>query len=331
AAAPPAPPAAAPVPTAAAPAPVFTAAASVPVPAAAAPVPVPTAAAPAPAPVPPAAIPAPAATPEPAPPPASSEEPAVLPLVAPTTSATIEDSERATEPDQQEVEIATISVVEPASGTAGATESDSESPPSAAAESSEAKADANFGERLELEELWSTMLEELQKRHAPAFSLVSMYGFPLSFEKDDLVVGLTAENLQKTLENKTEQIKAACTAVLGREISVRVKLVGNANSQQSGARSPARQKDKKSSPAEQSADEPERAPQRSSAAIAVMDPRVPAPAKPAPDAANPPEADQGASEKTVPAAKPEPKSDEAHALLNEARKLFDGPGSRFIS
>ena len=80
-----------------------------------------------------------------------------------------------------------------------------------------------------LDELWSDLKDELQRRHLPTFSIVQTHAFPLNFEKDDLTIGVRKDTFQKMLENKSEHIKAAFTALTGRLITLRIKVVNDSN------------------------------------------------------------------------------------------------------
>jgi len=78
----------------------------------------------------------------------------------------------------------------------------------------------------DLDEFWSNVKDALQKRHIPTYSVVSTHAFPISFdpESDVFVLGV-APNLQKTVEGKLDHVKAASAAVLDRPINVRLKVV----------------------------------------------------------------------------------------------------------
>jgi hypothetical protein len=90
---------------------------------------------------------------------------------------------------------------------------------------SRAKKDASVS----LDEIWSDLKDELQRRHMPAHGVVQTYAFPLSLEKDDLTIGVRKDLYLKMVENKSEHIKAAYTAVTGRLASLRVKVVNDTN------------------------------------------------------------------------------------------------------
>jgi DNA polymerase III subunit gamma/tau len=76
----------------------------------------------------------------------------------------------------------------------------------------------------DLDALWSDLLEELQKRNIPTFSLVSTHAFPVALSAQELTVGVLVEHFQKMIESKIEHIKAALAAVHGRSLAVRVRI-----------------------------------------------------------------------------------------------------------
>lgn len=75
-----------------------------------------------------------------------------------------------------------------------------------------------------LDQFWAALLDELQRRHLPTFSLVSTHAFPVSLVKSDLIIGVMVENFQKMIENKAEHIKAAGVLVAGQALSIKVKV-----------------------------------------------------------------------------------------------------------
>ena len=76
----------------------------------------------------------------------------------------------------------------------------------------------------EVDEFWSNLLEELQSKSIPTYSLVSQFGFPLALRGDELVIGVMKEHFQKTLENKADHIKTAAKRLLGKELFIKVKV-----------------------------------------------------------------------------------------------------------
>jgi DNA polymerase III gamma/tau subunit len=188
------------------------------------------------------------------------------------------------------------------------------------------------GSRIELEEIWSNLLDELQRRHLPTFSLVSSQGFPVSIEKDDLTIGVKAEHLQKMLENKSDHIKAAFTSAMGRPMTVRVRVVGQA----APARTPSRDRGKKTPPDDAAEDgpAPHSAPSSertssSRSATAVADPVRTEVERAAPPAMMP--APQPKLTPSAPAPSPGGNRQIDASLVDQAYKLFEGPGSRRIT
>ena len=77
-----------------------------------------------------------------------------------------------------------------------------------------------------LEEFWSELIEDLDKRHLPTFSLLSVHGNPISLSSDELIIGAVKDNFQKMLETKIPFIKTACQSILGKELHVKIKVIG---------------------------------------------------------------------------------------------------------
>lgn len=73
-------------------------------------------------------------------------------------------------------------------------------------------------------EFWSNLLEELHSRSIPTYSLVSQFGFPLALREDELVISVSREHFQKTIENKADQIKSAAKKITGRDLFIKVKI-----------------------------------------------------------------------------------------------------------
>jgi len=172
----------------------------------------------------------------------------------------------------------------------------------------------NHGTRFnEVDQFWSAMMDYLQQKHLPTYSLVSQFGFPLALTDTELVIGVPKEAFVKMLENKAEFLKTAARNIDGRDIFIKVKVqadgVPPARPPQSGSpretQSPQSQPPVASSSMAQSQDEED-------------DLRRPAKLSPAPAARQKPPAMTGGD------------SDEA-LMVKEAYKLFEGPGSRFIS
>lgn len=172
---------------------------------------------------------------------------------------------------------------------------------------------------VELEELWSNVMDELQRRSIPAFALVSQYAFPLSIEKGDLLVGVMVERYQKTIEDRSELITAACKEVLGRPVSLRVKFVDrNATA---AAQRPRPKAKKTASASDDTGEESDGGGVATLTAPAVQ--QSPPPPRDSEEAIAP-----APTAETAPPAKSEPSTDSGS--LTEAYKLFEGPGSRRI-
>lgn len=77
----------------------------------------------------------------------------------------------------------------------------------------------------EVDRIWEDMLAELQRKHIPTFSLISVHGFPITLTETELTVGVTTESFQKNLENRLEHVKNACAQVMGKPLFVKVKVV----------------------------------------------------------------------------------------------------------
>jgi len=176
-----------------------------------------------------------------------------------------------------------------------------------------------------LEEYWQNMLDALQSRHLPTFSLLAANGFPVSLEGDTFTVGVKNENFQKMLENKSknDHIKGAFMSTLGRDLFVKVKVI-NQPPQAKAAAPAARPAPRQSDVPPPDDEEAER--------YGLTDS--------APSEQSPPAALETAeSAQGRPAAAPAPKPVASRApqgappgasAINEAYKIFEGPGSRLI-
>jgi hypothetical protein len=166
--------------------------------------------------------------------------------------------------------------------------------------------------RANLDELWSELLEELQKRNIPTYSLVSTHAFPLALTATELTIGVLVETFQKMIEGKLEHIKAALTVVHGRALVVKVRIGSHPK--------PPEAKPK---------------PAKSTGASRVE--------KPAPDISLGNDEEEEAESPSSKRAEPEQseaavsntlraslKNTTAH-VVQEAYKLFEGPGSRLIT
>jgi DNA polymerase III subunit gamma/tau len=217
------------------------------------------------------------------------------------------------------------------------------------------------GSDVSLDELWSDLKDELQRRHLPTFGVVQTYAFPLNLEKDDLTVGVRKEMYQKMVENKGEHIKAAFTAVTGRLVSLRVKVVNDTNllptarpkspntpspkeivadDSEESHRAPRPGLNQESSArtgavGNQPAQSPERTPYRSTNSeqnqIAV-DPVASSQTATATLTAVALDHTETPTNASAPTGRPQRSSDRPidPSLIQEAYKLFEGPGSRLI-
>jgi hypothetical protein len=184
---------------------------------------------------------------------------------------------------------------------------------------SEATAMANTDQ--DLDSIWSELLDELQRRHLPTFSLVSTHAFPISLGADELTIGVLVENFQKMIENKIDHLRAASQAVSGRSLKVKVRTVDQPTPKTKG-------KDKagqgKSSTIVARVDEPEQeSPEVRDAQVqnqlALADQEEPA--------------IKTSESTTLPTAKRvQPGNGQGIShLIQDAYRLFEGPGSRLIS
>lgn len=171
----------------------------------------------------------------------------------------------------------------------------------------------------DIDYLWQQVLDELQRRHLPTFSLASTHAFPLSVSSNELAIGVLKENFQKMLESKADHMKAALQAVTGLDLVIRIRV--------SAASAPAPAKKAASS----SLQNPQ-APQQSQSNQNQGQSQAPA-MRTSPPADLP---DTDAEENANPQSSSGPSlvanPDEVdQTMLKEAYKLFEGPGSRRIT
>jgi DNA polymerase-3 subunit gamma/tau len=178
----------------------------------------------------------------------------------------------------------------------------------------------------ELDELWSNLLAELQKRSIPTFSLVSTHAFPLSLTDKELTAGVLVEHFQKMIEAKIDHIKAAVEIAAGKPLHIKIRIKAPTETK----KEPAKEKKKEVSSPE---------PSRMSVEAAPVD-AVPTNASnglvtngldvnrvlletastaPAPGPI------------TVKSISPSSLAKSASSVIQEAYKLFEGPGSRLIT
>jgi DNA polymerase-3 subunit gamma/tau len=179
----------------------------------------------------------------------------------------------------------------------------------------------------ELDRVWTQTLEELQRRHIPTYSLANVHAIPLSLTDRELVLG-TKEAFVKTLEMKSEHIKAAASAVVGRAISLKVRQVNLEAAVRNTAQARPRESAKTAAiaapQAKQSQSQSDADSDEESEAVYERN------AQPEPESQ--PAAEQAALTSPVGAQpdKPIPAGGANSGILKEAYKLFEGPGSRQI-
>lgn len=172
-------------------------------------------------------------------------------------------------------------------------------------------------ESQDLDILWDKVLDALQKRNIPAYSVVNMHAFPVAQENDVLTLGVKAM-FQKTIESKSHHLSQAFKDITGNTITIRVKVMED-------GQKPAPRKDPPQSPAQNTASAPapitEHRPQQEQTQTSV----------------SVREEDSGHEEEDEHPTNNSSslESDEGEASgsqsAKEAYKLFEGPGSRFIS
>lgn len=192
-----------------------------------------------------------------------------------------------------------------------------------------------------IEEFWSNMLDILKERNVPTYSIVSMHAFPIALTEEDLTIGVRLEHFQKLIDGKSEHIKAASKDVIGRQLSVRVKVITDGAPKPPHGREPATKERKSSTAKSSDSDESEGA-------------QLPPKSQPPPshhhglptNVETPCGAPTKERQSEVSAAKPTSQlqpalksqplksngGDNPHlTLIQEAYKLFEGPGSRLYS
>jgi DNA polymerase-3 subunit gamma/tau len=176
-----------------------------------------------------------------------------------------------------------------------------------------------------LEEYWQNMLDALQSRHLPTFSLLAANGFPVSLEGDTFTVGVKNENFQKMLENKSknDHIKGAFMSTLGRDLFVKVKVI-NQPPQAKTAAPAARPAPRQSDVPPPDDEEAERYGLTDSAPSDQSPPAALETAESAPGRAAAPRAPKPVASREPQGAPP------GASAINEAYKIFEGPGSRLI-
>jgi hypothetical protein len=217
----------------------------------------------------------------------------------------------------------------------------------------------DLGNGEDLDEFWSNLMSDLKSRHLPSHSIISQFGFPLSLRKDELVIGVLKETLQKMIESKTEQIKTSAKIVSGRELFIKVRVAAQDNPPPAKAVNTGRnrpqndgpsganrgQSQEKSSlpsraPSDQGSDEEPGEPAdvnhtsalRSTSACEERRPgpdkngaQIPSGPSPSGEASRPSSADLSRLESGT-----EGSPGDNQLMVKEAYKLFEGPGSRRV-
>lgn len=168
----------------------------------------------------------------------------------------------------------------------------------------------------EIEEVWSAILDDLHERHKPTYSLLSSHGTPMTLTRDELIIGVK-EVFQKMLEAKMDHIKAACLQGAKRDIFIRIKPVAQVpenkpRASNVGAGNSPGKTERTSQPAE---------PANISAQMKAPDKQR---LSPSPDAQT--NTNGHGPVKTSQSSLPEPT--EKNALVKDAYRIFEGPGSR---
>lgn len=181
-------------------------------------------------------------------------------------------------------------------------------------EEPDVSAPAEFSEFTEIDEVWSAILDQLQERHKPTYSLLQSMCTPLTLTRDELVIGVK-EMLLKTLEGKIDHIRAAAAAT-GRDLQVKIKPVTGAQEIKPKPRA-------SSTGGAQGKPEHRAEPVERASASAQASAAQSQTAKPA--------REHVPLSAAAPAKAPNPEPQEKGALVKEAYKLFEGPGSREFS
>jgi len=219
-------------------------------------------------------------------------------------------------------------------------------PPVTTSDETEALQDSASAE--EVDRIWSSALEQLHSRNIPAYSVAKDHAFLHSMTEKEIVLGVQNETFLKTLDNKLDHLKAACSAAVSKEIHVKLKLmVGPKPAVSSPKPAPAERppapvaqlpaaaptRDDESSDNDDGYDEPGLKPR------VKLDDFASAPKATAPE--SDPEipessttiAEEQRSDENAPAPSGQRSVEERRGdptILKEAYKLFEGPGSRQI-
>lgn len=174
----------------------------------------------------------------------------------------------------------------------------------------------------DLDVLWDRVLDALQKRNIPAYSVVNMHAFPINQENDVLYLGVGKEFFQKTIESKSHHISQAYKDITGDTITVKVKVVDE--TQRSVAPKTQGPKPAPQAPAPR-VEESHRATESESDS---EDDRALPPSSEVETNSEPNTGNKAPSEISLMVLETD---GTASQNAKEAYKLFEGPGSRFIS
>ena len=167
----------------------------------------------------------------------------------------------------------------------------------------------------DIDYIWSQILDELQRRHLPTFSLATTHAFPLAITAADFSVGVLKETFQKMLESKAEHLRAAAQQVTGKNLQIRIRVSD-----------PTPGSERRSAPA---AARPERDQIVVSGAGRAQNP---SPREAESQGSNESASSSSDSSEAEPAPRASAGGDEVDGtMMKEAYKLFEGPGSRRIT
>jgi len=255
---------------------------------------------------------------------APTSAPAPAPVTAQSNNATVVTMERVEMPQGEMTIMLSEKIEEPDSEpdfndaqSIAPTSDDQTSQP--APESSPPAQSGSYGD---LDLLWDRVLDALQKRNIPAYSVVNMHAFPLNHENDVLYLGVPKEFFQKTIESKSHHISQAFKDITGDTITVKVKVVDESHRSQPNKNSspkPAPQAPAPRAQETQSVSEPDSEDDRAKPHTSQTDTET----NSAPNTGT-----KAPSEISLMVLETD---GTASQNAKEAYKLFEGPGSRFIS
>ncbi len=178
----------------------------------------------------------------------------------------------------------------------------------------------------DIDYVWQQILDELQRRHLPTYSLASTHAFPLQIGNREFGIGVMKENFQKMLEGKVEHIKTACQIVTGIDLGVRIRVTADAAPPAAQKKTAVASRPSSSPPPRDAAPSNEHAQSEGSSSNQAMT-QEPVQSSTEEDPLSQ-QANSSESENTS----ENPGSNEFDAtMVKEAYKLFEGPGSRRLS